>query len=241
MENKKFNPLIIILLIVLLLGIFFVVIIKEKKKDTKEEEQPVEIDVSDANNVPSIDSKLGLEDIKITHGYLLSYTKRKSGIWYRSNGRVKSIKYDGNIAIITLTDDDNDIVCHISKDRVNVKKGDHVYFVGTIDISDEVLNLARIDTEEINYNSATDIEFTELSLNMYNLKNTYFIVSGYMVTVTDKYKLYASKEAYKKEETVGNYFLIEWRGDFNYTGNQYVTLKCSIGDTYKLVGCSIEE
>ena len=42
------------------------------------------VDVSDANNIPSVEAKLG-KDIKITQSYLLNYTRRKRAVWYMSN------------------------------------------------------------------------------------------------------------------------------------------------------------
>ena len=60
-----------------------------------------------------------------------------------------------------------------------------------------------------------------------------------MFTDNNQYKLYDSKEKYKKDKSSGSYFLIDWKDKFNYTGNTRVTLKCLIDDTYKLKNCEM--
>jgi len=238
---KKYKVLIIfiILIILMILGVLLWNRIIDKQNKKLEEEKTKEvIDVSDVNNVNSVEKGLG-EDIKITQKYLLNYVKYKSGTWYLSQGIIKSIKDDGINSIIKITDNENTIVTSISKDKVNVSKGDKVYFVGTIDLKDDSMDLAKISKEDINYNSAIKIEFNDLYNNIKQVKSNYFIVSGYLVTDNDKYKLYTSKSLYK-EDSSSNYFLIEWDGKFNYTGNQDVTIRCQISDTYKLGNCTLE-
>ena len=133
------------------------------------------------------------------------------------------------------------IKAYINKDDLKVKVKDAVYFVGSIDIADGTVNLARISKDEIDYKNVVNISVEDLNDNIYYLKNTYVIVSGYMITAADKYKLYSSKSDYKKDEEVGNYFLIEWADEFNYTGTSEVLLRCFIGDRYKLIGCEMEK
>ena len=40
-------------------------------------------------------------------------------------------------------------------------------------------------------------------------------------------------------DSVGNYFNLVWKDEFNYTGNANVTVQCNIGDTYKLINCEM--
>lgn len=92
MELVRKNKVTIIALISLIImtgSVFFWNYIS-KKQASEKKEAPI-IDVSDANNVPSVDAKLG-SDIKITQSYLLNYTTKKSGIWYMSKAYVKDIK-----------------------------------------------------------------------------------------------------------------------------------------------------
>ncbi len=140
-----------------------------------------------------------------------------------------------------LTNEQVDLIVNINKERSQVKKNDEVYFVGTIDLSDGSMDLAKISTEEINYSSAIELDFNELVNNIENVKKTHFQVSGYMITENDKYRLFDSKEAYKTDASVGTYFNISWKSEFKHTGNQDVLLDCVIGDTYKLEECELIE
>lgn len=242
---KKYKSKVIISIIVLVLAIAIIgglYIFNKIKENENENYSPSLIDVGDINNVPSVDSKLG-ETMKITHNYLLSYTTKKSSIWYMSSATIKKIKDDGNYATITLVNEDGSktLVATIDKDKVDVKKGDTINFVGTIDLENGYLVLSRISKDLINYNSVTKIEFTELVDNIDKLLNNYFVVSGYMITDDDKYKLYDSKTSYQNGDNFGNYFNLIWKDTFNYTGNANVTVMCKIGDTFKLVECELVE
>ena len=228
----------LIILIVMLAGVL--VWNKIINKDKKEEVETV--DVSDVNNVKIVDSKLSNEDYRITQSYLMTYTVHKAGTWYYSKGYVSKIKYNEDDAIITISESKNskDVITGIiSKDKCNVKVGDTIYFVGTVSIKNNNINLTKIDTKEINYNSVTNIEFMDLKTNLNYLKNTYFVISGYMITDGEKYKLFDSKDAYGKSSEPGTYFLINWDGTFDYTGNQDVKIRCQLADTYKLKECSL--
>ena len=89
------------------------------------------IDVSDVNNIESVEKKLG-EDIKITAGYFLNYTVKKSGVWYMSKGIVDKIENNGSKVIIKIkSDKDSDKYLDgtINKDKCKVKVNDFVYFV----------------------------------------------------------------------------------------------------------------
>lgn len=129
----------------------------------------------------------------------------------------------------------------IQADKCIVKKGDIVNFVGTIDLETGSIELSRVSLEEIDYKSVTGIEINELIDNIKAVKNNYFVVSGYMVTDSDKYKLFESKSSYLKDKNVGTYFYLNWKDKFNYTGNQEVKVKCKILDTYKLNYCELME
>ena len=78
----------------------------------------------------------------------------------------------------------------------------------------------------------------ETYFNMVNINKTYFLIYGYLVTDGDKYKLYDSKDAYNKNPEAGEYFLISWNGEFPYTGNQDVNIRCRLEDTYKIKECT---
>lgn len=241
---KKYNVeiTIVIVIIVMLFGVlFWNYISKEQAEKKRQEEKATEtLNSVEANNVSIVDAKLG-SDVRITQDYLLKYTRKKSSIWYLSKAKVKNIKEENNNLVMILTNDKVDLIVNISKDRSEVNKNDEVYFVGTIDLSDGSIDLAKISTEEINYSSAIKLEFDELVKNIENVKKTHFQVSGYMITDNDKYRLFDSKEAYKKDASVGTYFNIVWKDEFKYTGNQDVLLDCVIADTYKLGECELIE
>ncbi len=209
-------------------------------KNDKKEETPI-IDVSDANNVTSVDAKLGNGDVKITQSYLRNYTIHKMGTWYQSIGSIQSLKTNGDEVIFVITDGTNSITAIIDKDKCNVKKGDTVHFVGTVSIKDNNIHLTKISKEEIHYNSVTNVTITELKTNLEHLKNTYFVINGYMVTDGTQYKLFESKEEYTKDSSAGRYFLISWSKTFEYTGKQDVKIRCLLADTYKLKECSLVE
>ena len=97
----------------------------------------------------------------------------------------------------------------------------------------------RISTDEINYSSAINLNLNELINNINLVRNSYFVINGYMVTDGDKYKLYDSKESYIDNPDVGNYFNLNWKDNFGYTGNSDVTIRCNILDTFKLHNCEL--
>lgn len=242
---KKYKVAIIsiVCLIVMVLSVLvwnkIVDLQKEDKKTTKVTEQ---IDVSDANNIVNVESKLG-QPMKITQGYLLKYTTAKSGVWYMSTATVKKISTKSDEAIITLVSDDNKYSLNgsIAKDKVSVTKGDVVNFVGTVDFVTGGINLTKISKDKINYVDVNEIEFNTLVDDIGKILNNQFVINGYMVTDGTKYKLFESKTAYNKTDKVGTYFTLEWKDEFSYTGNSDVTIKCYIGDTYKLRECELVE
>lgn len=240
-NNIKVDIIAIISIIVMILGVVvWNKIIEWQNKDDSEEEV---VDTSEANNVSTIDSKLG-EDVRITQSYLLNYTTKKIGTWYESSAYVKKITKEDDLAILTIAsskDSDNEIKATIKKDKCKVSKGDTIYFVGTIDLETGYIKLVKLELEEIGYSSVTKMEIDDLINNIKLLKSTYFIISGYMVTDNDEYKLFDSKDSYKSDATAGNYFLISWDGEFEYTGNQDVKIKCLLGSTYKLKDCTLED
>lgn len=196
-------------------------------------------DIGDYNNVSSIDAKLGDEDIKVTQSYLLNYTIKKGGTWYLSNGVVRSIKKISNECIINVSNEEQSLNLTIDSSKCSVKRNDKVNFVGTIDIETGNLLLSRISTDEINYSSAINLNLNELINNINLVRNSYFVINGYMVTDGDKYKLYDSKESYIDNPDVGNYFNLNWKDNFGYTGNSDVTVRCNILDTFKLHNCEL--
>lgn len=237
MENIKITAFCLVALLAMVIGvIFFNRVSKEEKIDD------VPTEKLEYNNVAVIDAKLG-SDIKITQSYLLNYITKKSGIWYQSNGKVTKIIYKDEDCYIHLKDDNSAevLIAVIDKSKCEVKVGDSVNFVGTIDIENGQIKLSKISTEEINYNSSTKLELNELIDNIKLVKNTYFIVSGYLVTEGEVYKLFDSKDDYTENNKAGYYFKIKWDGSFGYTGKQQVSLKCNLSSSYTLVNCTLSE
>lgn len=240
--KKNIVPLIVILsLITMTTGVVIWNKIVDKQNNEKDKQTNV-IDVSDVNNIDSIESKLG-NPIKITQNYLLTYTTNKSGTWYMSSAYVKKITINDNNAMIEFTDENKKftLVGNINKDKLNIEKGDFVNFVGSIDLSTGYFKLSKVSKDTINYKSVTTMDFIDLINNIQDVLSNEFIINGYMVTDGDKYKLYDSKSDYKKDGSVGTYFTIIWDNDFNYTGNANITISCNIGGTFKLKNCSMIE
>ncbi len=242
LKKYKITVVCSISLIIMILGIFFWNYIADLQNKDKNDivDQNYEVDLSDVNNVPMVEAKLG-EDIQITQGYLLTYTRKKSSIWYESSAYVKKIADNGLTATITLSNKDNSkkLVATIDSNKSNVKKGEIVNFVGTIDLNDGSLELSKITKDKIEYSSVERLEFNDLVDNIKAVKKNFFIINGYMVTENKEYKLYDSKDSYKKDKSSTNSFLIHWDDKFNLTGNATVTIKCLIKDTYDLKNCEL--
>lgn len=240
-KNYKVYFVFVGIVIVMVLGVvFWNNIINKKEEETN---NPNYVDVSNANNVPYVDSKLG-SDMKITQGYLLNYVVKKRGTWYMSKAYVVSVKKVDDDAIIRLSsskDSDNYLDTYIDYSKCNIKKGDTVYFVGNVDIETNRIRLSKISLDTIDYKSVTEIDLDALIENIELIKSTYFIISGYMVTDNDVYKLFDNKEEYQKNNNAGNYFTLEWKGDFGYTGNQNVKVKCLLESTYRLKDCELQK
>ena len=213
---------------------------KDKEKIEEPNVKIPEVDLSNASNVSTIDDKLG-DDLVITQSYLMRYVIKKRGIWYQSSGYVKRIVNKNGTATINIVSEMNSndyIKLYIDSSKCNVKNGDLVFFVGTINLDDASMNLALISNEEISYSNSTNINISDLINNVSLLKETKFIIRGYMVTDENVYKLYDSKDNYKNEE---RYFVINWKDEFNYTGNQNVMITCVLGDGYNLKDCILNE
>ena len=240
-DAKKSLIIFIITIVVIILVLVISNIISNKKKEEKTDNGFDVVDYKEVDNVAVVDAKLKEGDYRVTQGYLLNYTKRKSNTWYSSSGIILDYKVKNRDVVITIGQEKSTdkIIAHIDQEYFNYKKKDKVYFVGTIDLADGSLNLSKISKEEIDYNNVVKLSFKDLYMNIYYLKNTYVIVSGYMITAAAEYKLYESKESYKKDETLGTYFYLDWEDEFNYTGTSNVVVKCFIGDRYKLVGCEL--
>lgn len=222
------------------LWLCFVLGIGDKKlEDTmKQDAINAGIDISDVNNIESVEARLEYK-MKITQGYLLTYTTNKSGVWYMSSALVNNIKIDDEVAYITLSNQNktHTLIAEIDSSKVTIKNGDYVNFVGTVDLETGNIELAKLSKETIKYNDVTEIEFSKLVDNIKTIKDNIFVINGYMVTDGNKYKLYDTKTAYQDNKNVGNYFTIVWKDKFNYTGNANVTLECILNGTYKLKDC----
>lgn len=236
-EDKE-PILLIVLIMALIIGIILFFVFKDFNKE--EEKEPIYVDTSDVNNVPDVEKRLG-NTMKITQNYLLTYTKNKSSIWYMSSAKVKSVKIKDTDAYITLSDDSKTLDAWIEADKINIKKGDTINFVGTVELSDGSLKLSKISVDTINYKNVTEITFGDLVDNIKLVLENKFVIDGYMITDGSKYKLYSSKKSYESNPSVGNYFTIIWKDKFNYTGNANVTVQCNIGDTFKLKDCELLE
>lgn len=242
-KKHKVTIICLIALILMILGVFlwnYIVDVQNKEKESDYDSTIV--DVSDANNIPSVEAKLG-SDLKITQSYLLSYTRRKSAVWYLSSAYVKKISTDGNFSTIILygSDKTKTLKASIATEKVSVKKDDKINFVGTVNLDDGSIDLSKISKDTIDYKNVTEIEFDELINNINLVKSTFFIVNGYMVTEGDSYKLYDSKEDFKENKSAGSSFLITWKDKFKLTGNANVSIKCLLDDTYKLNDCVLIE
>lgn len=246
MEFMKKHKIILIMFLVLILLVGAIVawfkIIEKETSDDVDNINNNQIDLSDVNNVESVESRLDYK-MKITQGYLLTYTTNKSGIWYMSSAVVNKIKIDGTEAYITLTNKEktHKIIAEIESNKVNIKTGDTINFVGTVDLETGNIELAKISKDTINYNNVTEIEFSKLVDNIKLVKENIFVIDGYMITDKDRYKLFESKNDYEKDSSVGTYFTITWKDKFELTGNANVTLECKINGTYKLKDCSLVE
>lgn len=242
-EHKKeviFFSIFFLIIIAIAGWFYFVIYLGDKKLE--EEMNNQDFDLTDVNNVDAVESRLDYK-MKISQGYLLTYTTNKSGIWYMSSAIVSKIKVEGTDAYVTLTNKDNThkLVAEIESSRISVKKGDSVNFVGTIDLETGNIELAKLSKDTINYSNVTEMDFSKLVDNINKVKANIFVVSGYMITEGDRYKLFESKTAYKENNNVGEYFTISWDKEFNYTGNANVTLECKLNGTYKLKDCSLVE
>lgn len=240
LEKYKVPIIFIVFIILMLLSVpLWNKIISKDNEETPNE--PTYLDVSDANNVANVDAKLG-EDIRITTGYLLTYTTKKSSIWYMSEAYVVNIKKDKDTSIITLSadKDSQDYLTATISTKTSIKKNDNVYFVGNIDLSNGYIKLTKISTEPINYQDIEEIEFSALYENINLLNQTTFTISGYMITDNDTYKLFDSKTSYQNNNNAGNYFLINWQDKFNLTGNDDVKINCSLNGTYELKNCILQ-
>ena len=236
---KKHKLEIIILVVLLLLIGGLIAWIKSIEKDETSENNNYEfVDVNDINNVSSVETRLDYK-MKISQGYLLTYTTNKSGIWYMSSGIISKIKIDGINAYITISNENktHKLIAEIESNKVNVEKGDSIYFVGTVDLETGNIELAKISKDVINYNNVTSINFVDLVDNIKLVKDNVFVINGYMVTDGDKYKLFESKPDFLEDSSVGTYFTIGWKEKFNFTGNSNVTLECKLNGTYKLKEC----
>ena len=239
-HHKIFETLICLgcLVLILLLGISVYKGDEEQNSDSNNQE----IDFTYVNNIDDVETNMNYK-MKISQSYLLTYTTNKAGIWYMSNAVVYKVKIDGTSAFITLTNDSktHKLITEIESNRVNVKRGDKVHFVGTVDLETGNIELAKISLDEINYNDVEKMEFTELVDNIKKIKDNLFVIHGYMITDGTKYKLFDSKSSYEKDSSVGTYFTIKWDGKFNYTGNANVTIECKLNGTYKLKDCTLIE
>lgn len=240
---KKYKNEIIFFLILGTALIIAGIIITVSKNNKVEEDNPnIEVDLTDVNNVEAVESRLDYK-MKISQGYLLTYTTNKSGIWYMSSALVDKVKVDGTLAYVTLTNESKShkLVTEIATNKVNVKSGDTVYFVGTVDLETGNIELAKLSKDIINYSNVTEMEFTKLVDNIKLVKDNVFVISGYMITDKDRYKLFESKVEYEEDSSVGRYFTITWKDKFNMTGNANVTLECKLNGTYKLKECILVE
>ena len=239
-HHKVFEVLICLGVLVLILWLGVSVYKGDEHQNDDSNNQ--EIDFTYVNNIDDVENNMNYK-MKISQSYLLTYTTNKAGVWYMSNAVVDKVKIDGTDAFIILTNEDktHSLVTEIESNRVNVKRGDEVHFVGTVDLETGNIELAKISLDEINYKDVEKMEFTELVDNINKVMDNIFVIHGYMITDGTKYKLFDSKSSYEKDSSVGNYFNIKWDGKFNYTGNANVTIECKLNGTYKLKDCTLVE
>ena len=223
MNSKKYLSIIcLIIIIFIFLFIFY--------KNKKNEEDIIDNITNDIFDIDSIDNKLGSK-IEISQSYLSDYIIKKSNVWYKSRGIIKELKKDK----ITISDGNNTIVAYYNGDN-KFKVNDNINFVFTINLGNNSINILKISKDNIDYNSAIDISFDKLFNHLNDLNNTYFIVSGYLVTTKDYYYLYNSKDDYLNNK---EHFIINWDGSPLYTGNANVKLECKINNLYSLKKCNV--
>jgi len=238
MKFIKNNNSIIIAILCLIFMLFSVVLWNKIILKQSETEESIEIDVSDANNVPSVEAKLG-SDMRITQSYLLNYTINKSGIWYKSEAVVQNKTTHDNISILTLSENmksPNILTATIETSKCDVNIGETVHFVGTVDLHTGNLELSKISKEEIDYKNVTLLTIKELIDNITLVKSNYFIVSGYLQAENGNYMLFDSYEDYREKSD--KYFLIHWLDKVPAIDGQ-VKIKCKLEDTKKLEECEI--
>ena len=235
MDKLKGIIVIFVAAIIVGIGLIFFFNSIDKKEDV-----PIDNDYSDVSNVSIIDGKLG-SDIKITQSYLMKYTINKTGVWYISYGSISKIKVTDKSIEYTFSNGNKSIKGSIAKSDSVYEKGSNVYFVGTINLSDGSINLSTVSDEKIEYSTPVEMELSEFIEHVDNVRNTDFLVQGYMVTDNDEYKLFDSKSKYQSNSAAGSYFLLSMDKSFNYTGNANVTLRCNIDGTYKLRNCKLEQ
>ena len=195
-EYKHEIVFFLILALALVVAGILIVISKNNIDGLEDDTIPaVDIDLSDVDNVAAVESRLDYK-MKISQGYLLTYTTNKSGIWYMSSAKVKNIKIKDSDAYITLSDNNKTLKAWIEADKVNIKKDDIINFVGTVELSDGSLKLSKISVDSINYKNVTEIIFSDLVDNINLVLDNKFVIDGYMITDGSKYKLCYRINAY---------------------------------------------
>ena len=231
---------VIVIIIMLFATLFWNYVSKEQAEKRKKDEKAVEtLDSVESSNVSIVDAKLG-KDFRITQDYLIKYTRKKSSIWYLSSAKIKSIKENEDNLLLILYDNNDELIAYINKERADVHVDDFVYFVGTIDLRDGSVILAKISTEQINYSNSIGLSFNDLVTNILLLRATHFHVSGYLVKEENIYKLFDSRNSYNEDNSVGTYFTVEFNEEIDLN-NQDVVVDCFVKDTYKLGECSLIE
>lgn len=227
---KVFVTCVISLCIMLLLVLFFNYVSDKQAKDKASTN-----DVTDSFNFDEIDSSLG-EEININQVNLNKYIIKKNSIWYMSEGKINKINSNQGITTIIFNTSSGDLTALVDSTKFDYKVGDYIYFVGSININEGVFTISKISNEPIDYNSCIVLSIDDLCNNINLVVNNYFIVDGYMVTEGTIYKIYDSKDDYLSNKEAG-YFILSWDGEFNYTGNANVSVKCNIGNSYSLKKC----
>ena len=128
-EHMVFIIISLALLIMLLGVLFWNKVINYQSRDNQETTSSSSVNVSDANNVESVESKLG-QPMKITQSYLIRYTTKKSGIWYMSSAVVKSVSIKNDTAIIKLISEDRkDTIVGTEIGNISKEDKDRLQFI----------------------------------------------------------------------------------------------------------------
>lgn len=237
--NKRVFCIFLLFLLFCIFSLFLFNKIADKQYGKKEISETNTNPVLDYNNVTIVDSKLG-SPYSITVGYLKNYAKKKSGIWYQSEAFVERIQKSQGITTFTLRDiiDKEIKIQATSSTSFDVKENDIVQFVGTLRLDDFSISLAKISKEEIEYQDATKVSFSDFFTTISLLEKQEFLIHGYLVKEDDSYYLYDSVEDYQTHSNKN--FLVHWEKEISPEDIENKQISCQLQNSYTLKNCKLK-